>query len=214
MKKDYTHLSIVADRSGSMASIREDSQGGINTLIKEQAKVDGEITVSLYEFDTHYTKVFGPLPASEAPAYNLVPRGGTALRDAAYKAIVDTGTYLRGLPESERPDKVVFAIVTDGDENSSREISQEQLKALIEKQTNDYNWEFVFLGANIDAFSVGASYGIRMSTSYQATGASAAGAYNNLSSSLATARVQRGAVADVMASVIDNDGNASNTTSS
>lgn len=213
-KKDYTHLSIVADRSGSMVSIREDSEGGINTLIEEQAKLDGEITVSLYEFDTNYNKVFGPVRAADAPKYNLVPRGGTALLDAAHNAIVDTGTFLRNLKESERPDKVVFAIVTDGEENSSREISQEQLKALVEKQTNDYSWEFVFLGANIDAFSVGASYGIRMSTSYKAKGASAAGAYSNFSSSLSTARLAGGAVADTMASVIDDEGNASNVSTS
>lgn len=188
MKQNYTHLSILADRSGSMAHIAKDSQGGINTLIKDQAALPGEITVSLYQFDTHYEKVFGPIAAAEAPIYILTARGGTALLDSAYKAVVDTGHFLNELPEDQRPEKVLFVIVTDGEENSSKKISTDQLKNIITQQTNTYNWEFTYIGANVDAFSEAHKYGVTSSIQYAATGASASSSYMNLSSAITHTR--------------------------
>lgn len=194
-----------------MISIRDDAEGGINTLIQEQAAVPGEITVSLYQFDTQYEKVFGPIPASQAPKYHLVPRGGTALIDATARAIVETGEYLSSLPEDQRPERVVFIVATDGQENSSREYTTAQLKEMIETQTNQYNWEFIYLGANVDAFAESQKYGITTSTQYQGTGASVRATYAGASSSLSNARV-RGAsarVADSMPTNVDAEGNAS-----
>lgn len=188
MKENYTHLSILVDRSGSMTRLADEASNGINSLIKEQAELPGKITVSLYQFDTVYEKVFGPLKAKDAPKYQLEARGMTALLDSAQKAIVDTGEFLRDLPEEKRPSKVLFAIVTDGAENSSREITREQLKSSIKHQENVYNWEFVFLGANVDAFGEAAALGVGSSIQYVSTADSVAGSYNLLSTAVASSR--------------------------
>lgn len=150
-KADYTHLALIVDRSGSMASMASEAQNGINKLIKEQAEVPGDITVSLYQFDNEYEKVFGPINAKDAPQYVLNPRWSTALLDATHRAIVETGEFLSAKPESQRPSKVVFVVVTDGYENASREVNREKVKNLITQQTEKYNWEFIYLGANLDA---------------------------------------------------------------
>lgn len=205
-KPNYTHLSLIVDRSGSMVSIKDDAEGGINTLIKEQAEVPGEITVSLYHFDTVYEKVFGPIPASDAPVYRLVPRGGTALLDATAKAIVETGEFLAGLPENQRPDKVIFVVATDGQENSSREYNRQQVKDMVDVQTKDYKWEFIYLGANVNAFAEAHSLGFAGSSQYQGTGASTRGVYGAASTALRTARVGGQSMASSMVDV-DEDGN-------
>lgn len=206
-KPNYTHLSFLVDRSGSMASIQKDAEGGINSLIKEQAKVEGEMTVALYQFDTAYEKVFGPIDVKDAPNFNLVPRGLTALLDSTYKAIVDTGEYLSSLPEEERPSKVLFAIVTDGAENASREISLEQVKALVSQQTSNYNWEFIYIGANVDAFGVSSSLGISKGVAYTANSASNMTMYSSLSRGITSARVNSVALDSAMPDEIDSEGN-------
>lgn len=208
---DYTHLSLVADRSGSMISIKNDAEGGINSLIADQAAEEaGEITVSLYEFDSQYNKVFGPVAAVDAPAYTLTPRGSTALRDSVFKAIADTGDWLSSLDEAERPSKVIFAIITDGGENTSREVSQDQLKSLITTQTEVYDWEFLYLGANVDAFAVGGGFGIKGNTNYAASAAGTQTLYSSLSDAVVTSRRSKGVVgvASAMPKDIDADGNA------
>jgi len=189
-----------------MHSIQKDAEGGINNLIKEQAAVPGEITVSLYQFDTVYERVFGPINASDAPLYGLHPRGMTALLDATARAITETGEYLTSKPESERPSKVVFAIVTDGAENSSREVNKAQVKEMVTKQTNEYNWEFVYIGANLDAMAEANSMGIASSVQYHSTGASVQGLYAGVSRSLTDSRVHNVNLASTVASEYTEDG--------
>jgi hypothetical protein len=156
-----TALQLVIDRSGSMISIQRDMQGGINTLLLEQAVVPGQCLASLADFDDRYAEVFTDTDLSqEVPTYTLTPRGSTALYDAVGRTITSLGARLAALPEDERPSKVMFVIVTDGHENSSREFTADQVKALVERQTNDYQWEFVYLGANQDAFDVAATFGV------------------------------------------------------
>lgn len=152
MNNDYTDLTIVLDRSGSMQNIRTDMEGGFNEFIKNQRTVPGECRVSLYQFDTQYEKVYANLPVSEVPPLNLVPRGGTALLDAVGRTIIATGDRLRNMPESQRPGKVIFLIITDGQENSSNEFRFDNIKAMVEEQRGKYSWEFVFIGAGIDTF--------------------------------------------------------------
>lgn len=206
MKDNYTHLSLVVDRSGSMASIRDDAEGGINTLIKEQSAVPGEMTVSLYQFDDNYEKVYGPIAATDAPEYRLSPRGMTALLDATGRAIVETGEFLANLPEDQRPSKVIFCVVTDGHENSSHEYTRDQIKKMVETQTNQFNWEFVYIGANVDAFDEAQSLGFAASAGYQSTGASTRGVYAGASRSFTSSRVGGQSVASTLDSY-DADGN-------
>lgn len=204
-KSNYTHLSLVVDRSGSMSSIREDAEGGINSLIKEQTALPGKLTVTLYQFDDSYDKVFGPIDASEAPTYNLVPRGMTGLLDAVGKSVVETGQWLKGLSESERPSKVIFVIVTDGGENASKEYKKPRIKEMVENQESQWSWEFMFLGANIDAFSEAAGMGMRNSTQYSATKGATRKLYANASYALGNSRIGGQSMASSMASNIDDD---------
>jgi hypothetical protein len=96
-----------------------------------------------------------------------VPRGGTALRDSFAKLIDDTGAELSKLPEDKRPGRVIFVVQTDGEENSSIRVSNEELKQRVTHQTEQYNWQFIFMGANIDSFAAAKSYGISTSNTAQ-----------------------------------------------
>lgn len=155
-------LQLVVDRSGSMVSIQPDMQGGINTLIKEQSVVEGSTCLlSLAQFDTLYDEVYTDVDLTrEIPEYVLVPRGMTALYDAVGRTITSLGARLAAMPEDDRPGKVMFVIVTDGLENASKEFTGLRVKDLVDRQTNDYQWEFVYLGANQDAFDVAAILGV------------------------------------------------------
>jgi uncharacterized protein with von Willebrand factor type A (vWA) domain len=184
----YTHMTMVVDRSGSMAGLAKDCSGGINQMIADQAKLDDKMTVTLYDFDTEYSKVFGPIDVQNAPEYTLQARGGTALNDAVYRAITETGEYLAKMSEEERPGRVVFVIATDGEENSSREVSFNQVKETIEHQKDKYNWEFMFLASNMDAQAVAKTYGMSKGISTAHTADAYAASYNTMSTSLLAAR--------------------------
>lgn len=157
--ENLTQLLVVVDRSGSMAGSASDMIGGLNTLFDEQAKLDGECNVDYVQFDTFYEEVFEDTPVAKARAV-LVPRGGTALLDAIGKSVTKLGEKLAAKDDAERPGTVIVVIATDGYENSSREWSRDDVKDLIETQRNEWNWDFVFLGANMDAVAEAAQYGI------------------------------------------------------
>jgi len=161
VRSDLADVTLVVDRSGSMSSIREDAEGGINTFVQEQAKQPGEALLTLVQFDTEYEFVHRAVSVSRVPHYKLVPRGNTALLDAVGRAINETGERLAKIPANDRPGLVVFVIVTDGQENSSKEFSKAKIKELIEHQQSKYNWQFTFLGANQDAFAEAGGLGIR-----------------------------------------------------
>lgn len=209
-KENYTHLTIVVDRSGSMSSIREDAEGGINQLIKDQVAGVGDITISLFQFDTEYERVFGPVDAAEAPQYTLTPRGATALLDAMGRSMAETGEWITGLSEDQRPSKVIFCTVTDGMENSSQEFTSDKVKEAVELQTNTYNWEFLFLAANIDAVATGSSMGITNNTQYAPSAASTKRLYRGTSDAILRARTgeKGGSAAAFMPKNIDSEGNA------
>jgi len=161
MNKNKSHVVLVLDRSGSMQSCKTDTEGGVNSFIEEQAKPEGEVTISIVQFDNVYEYVCKNIQISEVKPYKLVPRGSTALLDAVGMAVVETGEYLAGLEESDRPGLVTIMIVTDGLENSSKEYTNESVKKLIEEQQEKYNWQFSYLGANQDAFKVGGLMGLK-----------------------------------------------------
>ena len=166
-KKGYTYIGVIVDRSGSMCDIRDDMLGGFNEFLKTQAKQKGS-KVSLFRFDTEFETVYENLSATNKAAKltkeNFVPRGGTALYDAIGKTIGIVDTYINSLTDDKKPDKVILVTITDGDENSSQEISSEQVKKLIGEK--DKEWELVFMGANQDAIGVANSLGFDARKSY------------------------------------------------
>ncbi|TSD93952.1 VWA domain-containing protein [Skermania sp. ID1734] len=156
-----TWIVFLLDRSGSMQSIKADTEGGFAAFIEEQRTAPGQCAVTLAQFDTDYDVVYSGLPVTEVPPLNLQPRGATALLDSMGRLITETGQKLAAMPESERPGNVVVAIMTDGMENSSREWTHAAIKSLVEQQTNVYGWQFLYMGADQDAIEVGASIGVR-----------------------------------------------------
>lgn len=169
--QNLTEIIALIDRSGSMVTIKSDMIGGFDTFVAEQRKLPGECVVSLYEFDDKFDVLFEEKPLAEVPSLPLEPRGMTALHDALGRAITLVGERLAAKPEEKRPGKVVFLIITDGAENSSREFKIKDVRRLVKHQTDVYGWQFAFLGANIDSFAVGGSYGVSGASTmdYQAT---------------------------------------------
>jgi Mg-chelatase subunit ChlD len=162
MRNDLSEIVLVVDRSGSMDSCRTDAEGGINNFIEEQKKVAGEANLTLGHFDTDYEFVHNGVRIGEVGHYTLVPRGWTALLDAVGRAIVEVGSRLEKMDEKDRPGCVVFVIVTDGHENSSKEFTRDQVRQKITEQRDKYNWQFIFLGADESAFDEGKAMGISM----------------------------------------------------
>jgi uncharacterized protein YegL len=161
--KELTEIVCIIDKSGSMSEVRNDAIGGFNMCLEEQQSVPGDATLTLVLFDTEYSMVHQNKPLSKVPPLtkrSYSPGGMTALLDAIGKTIHTIGQRLSDLPEEERPSKVIVAILTDGEENSSREYNLTQVKEMIQHQKEIYSWEFVFLGANQDTFAEAAKLGI------------------------------------------------------
>lgn len=163
MKADYSDVTVVLDRSRSMMACKYDAEKGINSFIEEQKKQAGTCSFTMVHFDDQYDFVWKGVDIQSVGKYTLVPRGSTALLDAIGKAIAETGERLAAMNEADRPSLVVFVIVTDGEENSSKEFNTRQIKEMIEHQQTKYGWQFTFLGANQDAFTQGAAMGIKSS---------------------------------------------------
>lgn len=160
-----THLYFLLDRSGSMQSIKTDTEGGFAAFIDEQRKSPGRCRVTLAQFDNDYEVVYGDVDVHLVEPLTLQPRGTTALLDAIGRLSTDAGQSLARLPETERPGTVVVAIMTDGLENASQEWTHAAVKSLIEQQERDYKWQFLYMGADQDAIEVGASIGVAAANS-------------------------------------------------
>lgn len=158
-----THLYFLLDRSGSMESIKDDTEGGFNAFIAEQRAQPGECRVTLAQFDNEYEEVYRDRPIGDVPRLELRPRGMTALLDSIGRLVSEAGARLAAMPEDERPGVVIVGIMTDGHENASRELTHAAVKAMIERQTRDYGWQFLYMGADQDAIEVGASIGVAAS---------------------------------------------------
>lgn len=202
MKEGKTEIVCVLDRSGSMSSIRQDAIGGFNTMIEGQRAdlEDGEeCNVSVYLFDNVYDTLYEGVDLLECDLLNdenFVPRGSTALLDAVGRTIDAVGARLAATDESERPENVVIAIITDGAENSSREYTYERVAEMIDHQTTKYSWDFMFLAANIDANAVASrlNIGAASTFSYEATAKGAANMYDTVGATFSRARRGGGAV--------------------
>jgi hypothetical protein len=157
--QNLSHIYFLLDRSGSMTSIRTETIAGFDAFIAEQRKVPGQCQVTLAQFDDQYDVVYVDRDVHDVPTLELTPRGSTALLDALGRLIVTAAERLDALPEDKRPGSVVVGVMTDGYENASRDWTHERIKALIEKQTRDFNWEFLYLGADQDAIEEGSKMG-------------------------------------------------------
>ena len=163
MKKGLTELVFILDKSGSMSGLEADTIGGYNSMLKKQKSIEGECYITTVLFDTNYEllhdridiKAVSPITEKE---YQV--GGSTALLDAIGTTIHKIGNAQKHTAEDYRAEKVMFVIITDGEENSSREYSAEKIKAQIEMQKTNYGWEFIFLGANIDAVQTAGRFGI------------------------------------------------------
>ena len=163
MKKNLTELVFILDRSGSMAGLEDDTIGGFNAMIQKQKGEPGEAVVSTVLFDNDTEVIHDRVDIQKVEpmtrkAYYV--RGCTALLDAVGGAIHHIGNVHKYAREEDRPEKTLFVITTDGMENASRKYSYDRLKAMIRRQQEKYGWEFIFLGANIDAAKEAARFGI------------------------------------------------------
>lgn len=164
MKTDLTEIIFILDRSGSMQSLTSDTIGGFNSFIEQQRQESGEAKLTTILFDHEYKILYDGVNIKEVELLNneqYFARGMTALLDAIGKAINVVGERLSQTKEEDKPGKVIFVITTDGQENSSKEFTQDQIKRMIEHQQENYNWEFLFTGANIDAVATAVHFGIR-----------------------------------------------------
>lgn len=159
MKPNLISMNILVDSSGSMASIASDMVGSLNQLVDENRELNVLVTYSI--FSKEYQPIFADKPIKEVEQFQLKPDSSTALIESTCKMIDEVGERLANKPEAERPEKVMFVIVTDGEENSSAsEYTKERLLEKIKHQTETYNWLFLYLAANQDAIAVARSYGI------------------------------------------------------
>ena len=163
MRENLTEMVFVLDRSGSMSGLAADTIGGFNELIEKQKKIEGDAYVTTVLFDHEYEVLHDHVALEEvAPLTDkeYFARGSTALLDAVGRTIDAVGARLAAAAEGERPAHVVFVITSDGMENSSREYTAKRVRGMIEHQQQKYSWQFVFLGANMDAVSEARNLGI------------------------------------------------------
>jgi Mg-chelatase subunit ChlD len=155
-KPDYTHLAVILDRTGSMESIRDDTIGGFNAFLNEQKQQPGKATLTLVQFDDqdpyeviHQVKTVHEVSDLTREAY--VPRASTPLLDAIGRGINDLEKSMADMKEDDRPSKVVFVVITDGQENASREFRRDQILKMINEKEKQHGWQFVFLSADLNA---------------------------------------------------------------
>ena len=163
MKNNITEIVFILDRSGSMAGLESDTIGGFNSMIKQQKKQDGECYVSTVLFDNCSEVLHDRLPLEKVPEMtdkDYTVRGCTALIDAIGGAIHHIENIHKYARREDVPEHTIFVITTDGQENASHTYTSENVKKMIEQKKEEYGWEFLFIGANIDAVETAARYGI------------------------------------------------------
>jgi len=190
---NYTHITFIMDRSGSMNSIKDDAIGGINNLVETQRLEAGKCTMSFIQFDDIYEEVYSFVPIADVPLrnnQNYTPRGGTALLDAIGRGLATTKEQLAGMPDEERPGVVMIAILTDGHENQSKEYTRSQIRELIESVSKELDWKVSYLGATLDAMNVAADLGVNpaMAARFAAESSNAQAAYGSHSNMVTRAR--------------------------
>ena len=164
MNKDLTEIVYILDRSGSMSGLEADTIGGFNSMMEKQKKTGEKALVSTVLFDDECEVLHDRVPIEKIEKMNdkqYYVRGCTALLDAVGGAIHHIGNIHKYAREEDVPGKTIFVITTDGMENASRKYSREKIQKMVKKQQKKYGWEFIFIGANIDAYEEAQKYGIR-----------------------------------------------------
>lgn len=197
MSNDYTHVSIILDRTGSMSSIRDDVIGGFNTFLAKQKQEEGRATLTLVQFDSqdpyevvHAFRDIHVVP--ELTRATFVPRASTPLYDAIGRGIHDLEKSLGALPTKERPDNVMVVVITDGQENASQEFNREQVRKLMDGK-KEQGWQFVFLSADMNALDEAEDVGFDPSAAmyFAGTAAGTASAFDSLSAGISSTRSGR-----------------------
>lgn len=190
---DLTEMIFILDRSGSMSGLESDTIGGYNSILKAQKEVKGEAHVTTILFDEKYEVLhngedIGNVQPITGKEYFV--RGSTALLDAIGKTIIDIGLRFSNTIRSERPSRVLVVITTDGYENASREFSYQKIKEMISYHEVKYSWEFMFIGANMDAVKEAGNLGIKLSraTNYVADSDGTKVMYETLNQSVTSFR--------------------------
>ncbi|MBR4035452.1 MAG: hypothetical protein IKJ05_01815 [Oscillospiraceae bacterium] len=163
MRKGFTEIVFILDRSGSMMGLEKDTVGGFNSLIEKQKKEDGQCVVSTVLFDWESRVIHDRVDIHKVQPLTdkeYFARGSTALLDAIGGAIHHIGNVHKYAREEDRPEKTLFVITTDGMENASKHYTYAKVKQMVERQKSRFGWEFMFLGANIDALETAGRFGI------------------------------------------------------
>ncbi len=208
MKKGLTEIVFILDRSGSMSGLENDTIGGFNSMISKQKDEEGESLISTVLFDNETEVIHDRLPLDKiAPltGKEYYVRGSTALLDAIGEAIHHISSIHKYAREEDVPEKTLFIITTDGMENSSRKYSYDKVKKMVEKKKEKNHWEFIFLGANIDAVSVANKFGVDRSraVTYECDGAGTALNYKMMSKMVSCARASKSA--EAMGAAFDSE---------
>lgn len=187
-KPELCEVVVILDRSGSMASIKTDMEGGFNTFVAKQQQLPGECYLTLVQFDSQgIDTIHESLPIRQVPPLVLEPRGNTPLLDAVGHTVSQTEKRLHGTAADRRvPKRVMVLIITDGQENASHEFTRDGVKKLVERVTKEHQWSFVYLGADVDAFAESDGLGISVTSSsgYSKTGDGARKAFAMMSNKL------------------------------
>lgn len=187
--RDLTEIVLVIDKSHSMDSIKHEARTGVNAFIKDQQKVPGDANLSILLFSSgpEYLKTLAwrtPIQKiEELRERDYIPEGSTCLHDAIGDAMTRLGKDLDALPESEKPNKVLFVIQTDGEENSSYKFDGKQVRDMIKHQKDVYSWETIYLGQHLGALAVADSLNVAHAAQFDATPVGAAMMYSALSRS-------------------------------
>ena len=208
MKKGLTEIVFILDRSGSMSGLENDTIGGFNSMIEKQKSEDGEALISTVLFDNETEVIHDRLPLDKiAPltGKEYYVRGSTALLDAIGEAIHHISNIHKYARPEDVPEKTLFIITTDGMENSSRKYSYDKVKKMVGKKKEKNHWEFIFLGANIDAVSVANKFGVDRSraVTYECDGAGTALNYKMMSKMVSCARASKSA--EAMGAAFDSE---------
>lgn len=208
MKKGLTELVFILDRSGSMSGLENDTIGGFNSMISKQKNEEGEAVISTVLFDDKEVVLHDRVPIKKVEPMNeqqYFVRGCTALLDAIGGSIHHIGNVHKYAREDDRPEKTLFIITTDGMENSSIRYSYEKVRKMVERQKKKYGWEFLFLGANIDAIDVAGRFGIHPSraVNYECDSVGTQLNYKVLSETVTKMRMSESAA--TMSAMLDED---------
>jgi len=203
MNDNLTAIAVILDQSGSMGSVCTDTIGGFNNFLTEQKKLDGKAFLTLCTFSDTYQLVHNYVPLNDVPELTTEtysPSGWTALLDAVGATVNSLKKKIASMQEADQPKKVVFVILTDGQENASVEYKRAQIKSMLEEQQSKHNWQIIFLGANFDSFAEGASIGVAGSSfNYTSNSRGTQRTYSAISDSIGAYRFSKSASMDMNA---------------